>query len=508
MPPRIVLSVTKGNLKGQEFTFEERNTAILGRAADCQVRLPDDEHHKTASRHHCLLDVNPPDIRIRDFGSLNGTHLNGTLIGKREPGTSPEEGAKITFREHDLKEGDEITLGDTLLKVSIYVPACCAECTKEIAEHEKDAAERAPGVFQCSDCRKKAERQGRKEPPKKKPKRCDVCGREVAEEVGEHRQGTYVCLKCKKNPLQIVKRLLGLAKSGAKELQTIGGYEIVKELGQGGMGAVYLARHESSGDQVALKVMLPKVAANEKSKEMFLREIENTKALKHRNVVQLRDAGFSHGTYFFTLEYCDGGSVDLLMKQRGGPLSMDEAVPIVLQALEGLDYAHHAEIPQVKLANGEYGPGKGLVHRDIKPHNLFLTGSERSPVAKVGDYGLAKAFDLAGLSGLTQSGTRMGTPSFMPRQQVVNFKDSRPEVDVWAMAASLYFMLTGRPPRNFPEGVEWFLAVLESNAVPIRKRKPEIPKKLAEVIDRALVDKPEIGIKSAAELKKALEAAL
>lgn len=114
-----------------------------------------------------------------------------------------------------------------------------------------------------------------------------------------------------------------------------------------------------------------------------------------------------------------------------------------------MTYAHNAEIPAVKLADGSYGKGRGLVHHDLKPGNIFLTNVAGKRIAKIGDYGLSKAFDQAGLSGQTMSGDCMGTPCFTPRQQILNFKYARPEVDVWAAAASLYYMLTGEFPRNF-----------------------------------------------------------
>lgn len=120
--------------------------------------------------------------------------------------------------------------------------------------------------------------------------------------------------------------------------------------------------------------------------------------------------------------------------------------------------------------------------------NIFLAGSGRALVAKVGDYGLAKAFDTAGLSGQTSNGSLAGTPKYMPRQQVLNFKKAQPEVDVWACAASLYAMLTGTCPRTFTANTDPWFAVLSTSAVPIRERKKTIPKKLAEAIDRALVD--------------------
>jgi serine/threonine protein kinase len=191
------------------------------------------------------------------------------------------------------------------------------------------------------------------------------------------------------------------------------------------------------------------------------------------------------------------------MRQQGGRLSIDIAVPIALQLLDGLEYTHNAEIPYVKLGEGGFGKGRGLVHRDLKPGNIFLAWADEKVVAKIGDYGLSKAFDIAGLSGQTLTGTKAGTPVFMPRQQVLNFKYAQPDVDIWATAACLYYMLTGTFPRNFTGG-EPFLTVLQNDPVPIRQRNAQIPQQLAEVIDLALVEKPEIYFKSATELKQAL----
>ena len=126
-------------------------------------------------------------------------------------------------------------------------------------------------------------------------------------------------------------------------------------------------------------------------------------------------------------------------------------------------------------------------------------------MVKLGDYGLAKAFDETGLSGGTRTGDVAGTPAFMCRSQVIDYKRAGTVVDVWALAASLYNILTGKIPRDFPKGMDPWLAVLECDPVPILQRNPSIPPCLAEVIDRALVEEPEIPFKSAAEFKRALE---
>jgi eukaryotic-like serine/threonine-protein kinase len=427
MLAKVKITFTTGSLKDKKFEFSLRTTCIIGRAKDCNLRLPNDAHHKTVSRYHCLMDINPPAICVRDLGSLHGTYVNGKIIGKRQSNQTPKQGIQSNFPEYDLKDGDEIRLGNTVFRVNI-------QADKEIL--------RSPVVKLPSD----------------------------------------------------------------PNLPMIQDYTTRKLLGKGGYGEVYLACHNQTGERVALKVMRPHIATNQRAINMFLREVENTKALQHPNVVQFREFGYDNRNFFFTLEYCDGGSVGDLILQRGGRLPIDDAVSIILQVLEGLEYAHNAEI-STKIS-GSLGKGKGLVHRDLKPGNIFLANVGSTPIAKLADYGLAKAFDLAGLSGQTRSGSRAGTPAFMPRQQVINFKYAKPEVDVWASAASLYYMLTGTCPRDFQRGQDPWLVVLQTNAVPIRQRDSLIPERLAEVIDQALVDNPSIHFRSVAEFRETLEGIL
>ncbi|WP_445631656.1 protein kinase domain-containing protein [Nostoc sp. DSM 114167] len=454
MPAKIILTVIQGQLLGQQYIFDCRSSCIIGRSSDCNPQLPDDRNHRGISRYHCLLDINPPDIRVRDFGSKNGTYINGKNIGQRQRNQTAEEAVKCHFPEYDLRTGDEINLGHTVFKVSI-----------EIHPDEVNLPTFIPDDVTV----------------KNNPVQQVYC-------------------------LDIIRYFLKLAESGDRNLKAISGYNIVKLLSTSEFGEVYLAKHNQSGKFIALKVMLPAVAANDFAVQMFLRETENTKALQHPHVVQLMDSGFSEIIFFLTMEYCEGGTVWDFMQQLGGRLSVDIAVPIILQILDALEYAHNVELPYVKLADGKFGKGKGIVHRDLKPSNIFLTKIDGKLVAKIGDYGLSKAFDLAGLSGQTLTGTQAGTPVFMPRQQVLNFKYAQPEVDIWAVAACLYNMLTGCFPRNFTG--DPFLAVLQNNPIPIRQRDATIMQPLAQVIDLALVDKPEIHFKSAAEFKRALLSAL
>jgi hypothetical protein len=466
MTATVTLSVTAGKETGRTFVFTERTTCVIGRADDCNPRIGDPQ----VSRHHCLLDLNPPDVRIRDFGSLNGTFVNSTEIGRRKKGQTPEQGARLFFRERDLRDGDEIRLGsDTTLQLSVVA-----------------AAEAGPAGL----------------PPA--AARCEQCGRDVADEVGA-RRGEFVCAACKRDPRAVVAALLRRAGGAGPDLAAIRGYAVVRELGRGGQGVVYLAEHEASGRLMALKMLLAEVAVEERARNGFLREIESTRALRHPNVVELLDSGSTGGIFYFACEYCDGGSVSDLLKDAGGRLPVDEAVEITTQALRGLVHAHAVPLPG---ADGASGAARGLVHRDIKPSNILLSGPGAHPTAKLADFGIAKAFDRAGLSGHTRTGSVGGTVAFMSRQQILDYKFAKPEVDVWAMAASLYFMLTGRTPREFPAHADPIAVILRQPATPIRDREPSVPPRLAAVIDTALVDSPRIAVTSAEEFRGALTDAL
>ena len=501
MPGQIILQVTQGPLKGSEFNFKERTTAIIGRDVDCNPQLPDDDAHRTISRHHCLVDINPPQARIRDLGSLNGTMVNGKRIGRREDGESVKQAARKSYPEYDLVDGDNIQLGDTVFVFHARGPVRCASCRAELHPAELEDADDGNGGFLCEKCRRKKEQTQVVVQLRQGQDGCLNCGKEVDGSYSSD-IGDLLCASCRKDPKAALLVLGQAMKKGAPGLDALRGLKVVKMLGRGAVGAAFLVRRGNDGPLRALKILLPEMASNKWARESFLREVENTKILNHPNVVRLHDSGSSHGIFFYTLEYCDGGSVDKLMAARGGTISVAEATRLILQSLDGLDHIHNAVIPKVKLASGKLGQGKGLVHRDLKPANIFLTGSGKRIQAKIADVGVGKAFDTAGLSGQTMTGSVAGTPVYMPRQQVINFKYAKPDVDVWALAATYYVMLTGEYPREFNTGMDPWRVVLETSAIPILQRNSSIPRRLAEVIDQALVDKPSITFQTAIEFKK------
>lgn len=470
----IQIQMTQGAWKGKRYEFNDRSICVIGRALDCNILLPDDEQHSTISRYHCLLDINPPEICIRDFGSLNGTFVNNKKIGQRNAQEDIYKAQGLIYPEYNLHHGDQIQLGDTILEVAIS-----SQNTKEDSEGQQ------------TEHTSKLEHQ--------------INMGESSEYIAE---GSLYKEGSQSNPLDKVNKLLKQADSADQNKQqkplSIKGYIIRKELGRGNMGAVYLASHHQSRSNVALKVMLPKVESNPRAHKQFMRETRNTQLLKHKNIVRVYDVGCHEGTYFFTTDYCEGGSVAQLIKNKGGRLPLSLALKIYLQILDGLAYAHQVKVPSIVLADGKTTSGTGLVHRDIKPGNILLSHQEGIWRARIADFGLAKAFDTAGLSGRTATGVSAGTPYYMPRQQIINFKLAKPEVDIWAATATFYKMLTGRHPRNYSRRTDPWLTTLKMPPVSIMDRDAPIPSALGELIDKVLNDKPQLAFKSVIALKSDL----
>lgn len=456
MPGEVVLTMITKKTQEKTFVFNSHETFLFGRVNDCHICLPEDSH---VSRHHFLMEVNPPQVCIRDLGSRNGTYINKQKYGGRAKGETPEEGAKHQYPQVELHNGDEVRVGQTVLRVQV---------NDVVGENSRKSS--SGGLVRS----------------------CQNCGKEL-EVTRSFEQRKPLCSACEQeaghDPLTLFQNVQATRGTYYK----LSNYKKLKKLGSGGMGAVYLLKHKQDAHLAALKVMLSKVAVDEVARHDFLREIENTRKLQHPHVVKFLDSGVEDSAFYFLIEYCEGGSVDQLMKRYGRRLTLSEAEPIILGALEGLAYAHK----------------QGIVHRDVKPQNILLSGTEGKWQAKIGDLGLAKSYISAGFSGMTVTGGGFsGSLLFMPREQMINFKYVMPVSDVWAMGASIYFMLTGTVPRPNKPGRDPLDAILNGRIVPIRQCDPKIPAGVAAVIDRALAQAPKERYQTAGEMLKALSAAL
>lgn len=501
MNAKVTLQIMTGEKQGERFEYAEKARVLIGRREDCSIILPE----KTVSRYHCLLEINPPSVRLQDFGSLNGTFLNERKIGQRDRETSWEQAKDEQHDAYDLHDGDVLGLGS----------ACRIKCSIEELEEHTVFEESLPDIPEEQPAMpEKIEEIPAKIDDKSDNRRtCTGCGKMF---VPTSPNNTLCddCLRAK--VLDDVLAMLNVkAKKERQPAQgpsILPGYEKVSLLGKGGMGEVWKVRETESGKEFALKTMLPEVASDDQTRKLFLREAGICECLRHRNVVKAYKTGCIDGVLYILMDLCEGGSVDSLVKKNGGKLSIELATWITLQTLAGLDYVHNMDI-SVEIRAGRFRGKKevdvkGIVHRDFKPGNIFLSDAGDHPVAMIADFGMAKAFDAAGKSQVSKTGAVMGTPVFMPRQQARDCKYAKPEVDVWAAAASYYFMLTGKFPKDFRPGVNvWQVLILE-DAIPIRRREPGIPETLAAVIDRALAEKPGLYYSSAAALRRDLIAAL
>jgi len=485
----VEFKVVAGPLRGKRFVFTEHDTLIFGRAPECHARLPAND--LTVSRHHFLLEVNPPDARLRDLGSANGTHVNGVEYRGRDEGQDEESDADFQLEGVDLRDGDRITVGETVISVHIRVPLICLKCGAVAEDAVAELSTVEPAL--CVNC--STEPLGETEVT---AFLCCNCGKDVSLELGHRRGSAFLCAVCRAeattDPIGIMSRVTGRSStsSGTKSLaDSLSGYNVVGKLGQGAMGVVYLAERTYDSSPVAIKVMLAKTAVDEDSRRHFHREIEVTREIHHHNVVTLFDHGSAGPGFYFVMEYCSLGSVADLLNTKGGKLELDEARPIMLQALDGLSFVHE----------------RGIVHRDLKPHNILLTGIG-DPVVKIADLGLAKECASAGLSGMTVTGVTGGTFWYMPREQLTGYKYVEPISDVWSMAATFYTMLTGAYPRTFPPDCSPVSVILRDVAVPIRARRKAIAESVARVIDRALEDDLDSRYRTATEFREELAAAL
>jgi len=273
-----------------------------------------------------------------------------------------------------------------------------------------------------------------------------------------------------------------LAREGTrKEVIRIGGYEIVSKLGEGGLGVVYKARQISMGRIIALKVLHPRWANDDEFKKRFLLEARLVGRLSHQNLIQVYDVGRDRGTLYFSMEFVDGSTVDEMI-EKNGPLSIDKALDITTQVLRAVAYIWRHKI----------------VHRDIKPGNIMVTSGG---VAKLGDFGFVKShFDPL----LADAGEVLGTPDYISPEQAMGQDEIDFRSDIYSLGASLYHMVTGKPPFS-GSGSSVMRKHIREEPPDVLKIKPDLPEPVAFIIRKMMAKDPSDRYQSTQDLFNDIE---
>lgn len=261
----------------------------------------------------------------------------------------------------------------------------------------------------------------------------------------------------------------------------LGSYEILEEIGRGGMGRVYKARQPSLDRIVAVKVLLPQLAADEVFVERFLREARSIATLEHPGIVTIYDVGESDNTYYFAMQLLDGQPLDEILEE-GKPMPLDSAVNVARQMARALKYAH----------------ANGILHRDVKPGNIILT---QSGGAVLTDFGIAQA---ASDTRLTRTGTSIGSPEYMAPEQIEG-KQLDLRADLYSLGVVFFQMLTGQVPYKGDSAVSIIYQHVKSPVPSARDVDPRIPENLDLIASTLMAKLPEERYDSADDVLAALD---
>ncbi len=251
----------------------------------------------------------------------------------------------------------------------------------------------------------------------------------------------------------------------------VGGCRLIRKLGAGGLGLVYLGEDLTDGRRLAVKLLAPKMAQDEQLVKRFLREARFCAQIDHPQVVRVFDCGFDRGVNYLIMEYVAGDTLAAVLAERGA-IPWAETLPWIRDIAQALEQAATLNI----------------VHRDIKPANILLTMDGH---AKLSDLGLAKQRDVESEGNeLTMQGMAIGTPAYMAPEQARNARDAQPTADIYGLGATWYHLLSGNKPFDGRNGHDILSKVLRERPQPIRQRVPDLPAGIADLVEHMMAARP------------------
>jgi eukaryotic-like serine/threonine-protein kinase len=492
-------------------TITKRGVLVVGRSSSSHIRLPKNE--ATQSRLHFVLEFNAPKGRLLDLGSRVGTYLNDKKI----------------FSAY-VVDGDIITAGIAKFQVRIGYDLETENTDDDAAyyalEQEREQKLKARKLKDKKHSKKKKEKT-------RAPKPEESNAEDEIDLTPAHKKGTSAAQVAKPTktpvaattstakPVEPVKKqpvedkaqisfdLEKLLDGGSSEDLSgstdqppiprdfveeksgppeIPGYELIRSLGAGNLGEVYLATGPEN-KKFAIKLLHSERVYDDAAVKAFFKELEPLLELEHNHLVRYRDYGVAEDFIFIVSDYVEGVNSDQLLKNEGA-MGVVRMAKLGCQLLHGLDYAH----------------GLGHVHKDIKPSNIIITADKNREICLLSDFGLARAFQNSPLYGLKRKSDLERSVRFMAPEQFQNFKEMPISVDIYSIAATFYFLLTNKYTLDF-ESLSFDQAVAKikrDDAVNINRRRMDVPGELANLIHSALQRFPQKRVASAAAFRREL----
>jgi hypothetical protein len=400
---------------------------------------------KLISRRHCEIELRDGAVEVRDLGSRNGTCLNGERI----------QGSAAA------RPGDQIKVGSSFLLVESDTEGSEARLRKS-ASGEIPARPAAGAAARLSESG--ARRSESRDMPAPTPRPFPAAA---------------PAAQAAPTPPPIPPI--------AAPLPSLPGYELLKEIGRGDTGRIYRAVHLVDRRDVAIKILDLAKGSSETAVKRFYREARALQRLDHPNIVKIFEADRANGLHYYAMELVDG--VTLERRLRGGPIGAREALSIAIQVARALETAH----------------AENVIHRDVSPSNILVSPGG---IAKLSDFGFVKSGDEEGARSLTNLGEIVGDLLYSSPEQVRDPRDVDARTDLYALGATLFHAVVGRPPFQGANYLETLRKVISLPAPRIRDLVPTVPPKVDEIVARLLEKERSERYETATALVRALDDAL
>ncbi len=441
----VYLRIIQGPGNGQVLPIPGGQPVTLGRSGASSYAFDD----PLLSRKHCAVECRGDLCRIVDLQSRNGTFVNGQRVG-----------AQL------LRLGDRIKIGNVVFEV-------CPAGTQPVQPAPSMTGGR-PGMVIPPLAGAQLGQTVSITPGPAPGAPCQVCGKPFGSQGGRELRGKTVCVSC-------------FDRYDVEE-DLVEGFRIVERLEVNSYGATFLAQQKLMGRMVVLKtIQMGGDEDAQKAMRRFLREAKTGGRLQHPSIVELYDVNEQAGLMYIVTEHVDGDSLDKLLRERGGPLPGPQVTRAMLQIAEALQYAHEQQI----------------IHRDVKPANVLVRRADGR--AKLQGFTLAKNLERAGFSVITADGESLGTPYYMPPEQVRSAKNVDQRCDVYSWGATMYHCLTNRLPLESRSYGEFIEKVFAQDPPPIESVIPSVPRPLAALLGRTLKRDPAQRPQSMADVVQELE---